>query len=165
MKVTCNNCQTQQNPSENKKEITKVRCTNCNHIINMPSERNTIENEKLTAAIDSQIEYAEKKQDVMILRFPGDSFDASNSDLYKRDLLPLIQFHKKIIFDFAQIEFIDSSGCGVLVFCEKNAKEKGTQIVLCNVAEQISSVFRLTKLFLLFTIVESEEKAIQLFKS
>ncbi len=63
---------------------------------------------------------------------------------------------KKIIIDFAQTTFMDSSGLGALVSNFKNAQEKEIELVLQNVTPQVMAVLNLTGLVDVFTIEEGE---------
>ncbi len=68
---------------------------------------------------------------------------------------------KKIIIDFGQTTFMDSSGLGALVSNFKNAQEKGIDLVLQNVTPQVMAVLNLTGLVDVFTIEEGELKPSQ----
>ncbi|MGB3639102.1 MAG: anti-sigma factor antagonist [Rivularia sp. (in: cyanobacteria)] len=63
---------------------------------------------------------------------------------------------KKIIIDFGQTTFMDSSGLGALVSNFKNAQEKGIELVLQNVTPQVMAVLNLTGLVDVFTIEAGE---------
>ena len=63
---------------------------------------------------------------------------------------------KKIIIDFGQTTFMDSSGLGALVSNFKNAQEKEIEFVLQNVTPQVMAVLNLTALVDVFTIEEGE---------
>ncbi|MGB6296117.1 MAG: anti-sigma factor antagonist [Rivularia sp. (in: cyanobacteria)] len=63
---------------------------------------------------------------------------------------------KKIIIDFRQTNFMDSSGLGALVSNFKNAQEKGIELVLQNVTPQVMAVLNLTGLVDVFTIEAGE---------
>ena len=52
----------------------------------------------------------------------------------------------KYIIDMAGIEYLDSSGLGMLVFLKKELLRKQSQLVLLNLQEPVLSVFKLTKL-------------------
>ncbi|MBV6622133.1 MAG: anti-sigma factor antagonist [Rivularia sp. (in: Bacteria)] len=68
---------------------------------------------------------------------------------------------KKIIIDFGQTSFMDSSGLGALVSNFKTAQEKGIKLVLQNVTPQVMAVLNLTGLVDVFTIEEGEFTASQ----
>ena len=63
---------------------------------------------------------------------------------------------KKIIIDFGQTTFMDSSGLGALVSNFKNAQEKEIDLVLQNVTPQVMAVLNLTGLVDVFTVEEGE---------
>ncbi|MGF1674014.1 MAG: anti-sigma factor antagonist [Rivularia sp. (in: cyanobacteria)] len=63
---------------------------------------------------------------------------------------------KKIIIDFGNTTFMDSSGLGALVSNYKNAQEKEIELVLQNVTPQVMAVLNLTGLVDVFTIEEGE---------
>lgn len=59
---------------------------------------------------------------------------------------------KKIILDFSQTIFIDSSGIGALISNLKTTKAKGIELVLKSVGSQVMAVFSLTSLDEVLTI-------------
>lgn len=66
---------------------------------------------------------------------------------------------KKIVIDFGQTTFMDSSGLGALVSNFKNAQEKRIEFVLQNVTPQVMAVLNLTGLVNVFTIEQGEFSA------
>lgn len=62
---------------------------------------------------------------------------------------------KKFILDLTNLAFVDSSGIGVLVsFVSMARKTEGAKIVLCGLNAQIRSIFEVTRLLSVFTVVE-----------
>ncbi|MFM6400680.1 MAG: STAS domain-containing protein, partial [Planktothrix sp.] len=59
---------------------------------------------------------------------------------------------KRIILDFSQTIFIDSSGIGALISNLKSAKAKEIELVLKSVSSPIMAVFSLTSLDQVLTI-------------
>lgn len=78
-------------------------------------------------------------------------FKQTCEELINANLTP-----KKIIIDFAQTTFMDSSGLGALVSNFKNAQEKGINLLLQNVTPQVMAVLNLTGLVDVFTIEAGE---------
>jgi anti-anti-sigma factor len=69
------------------------------------------------------------------------AFKESCQQILQEDPLP-----KKIIFDFSQTTFIDSSAIGALVANKKSTKLKGVEVVLRGVLPQVMAVLQMTSL-------------------
>jgi len=79
------------------------------------------------------------------------SFKETCEQLIAADTTP-----SKIVIDFGQTTFMDSSGLGALVSNFKNSQEKGIEFLLQNVTPQVMAVLELTGLVNVFTIQEGE---------
>lgn len=66
----------------------------------------------------------------------------------------------KVVIDFSDTGYIDSSGLGVLVSLSKKITEAGGALRLAGLNEDLRTLFELTKLDALFTIADSTEQAI-----
>lgn len=53
---------------------------------------------------------------------------------------------KDIVFDFEQMEFMDSSGIGVIIGRYKNAKKQGGHVFVANMSESIQRIFNISGL-------------------
>jgi len=53
---------------------------------------------------------------------------------------------KHIIFDMAEVGFMDSSGIGVIIGRFKNAEKRGGQVVLCGMNDSITRLFEISGL-------------------
>jgi anti-sigma B factor antagonist len=53
---------------------------------------------------------------------------------------------KKIIFDLAGVEHIDSTGVGIIVMCTGKLKSAGGELRLAGTRPQIEKIFKLTSL-------------------
>ncbi|WP_058485811.1 anti-sigma F factor antagonist [Defluviitalea phaphyphila] len=67
---------------------------------------------------------------------------------------------KNIIFDFSEIQFMDSSGIGVIMGRYKNAKERGGKIGVFNLQPQVERVFKLSGLHKIINQYNSLDEAI-----
>ncbi len=67
---------------------------------------------------------------------------------------------KEIVLDFADTEFIDSSGIGALVICHRLCKSKSAQLRLINVPTQVMMALSLTELDKVFLIEKAETTAV-----
>lgn len=69
----------------------------------------------------------------------------------------------KIILDFANVEYLSSAALGKLITMDKKVKAAKGQLRLCNIRPDIYEVFAITQLNKLFSIHESQDKALEGF--
>ncbi len=67
----------------------------------------------------------------------------------------------RFLVDFAETGYVDSSGLGVLVSLSKKVRERGGELVLAGLNEDLRTLFQLTKLDTLFRIVDSREEGLR----
>jgi anti-sigma B factor antagonist len=70
---------------------------------------------------------------------------------------------RRVLVDFSKTGYIDSSGLGALVSISKRIREAGGELRLSGLNEDLRSLFELTKLDTLFTILETPEQALSSF--
>jgi anti-sigma B factor antagonist len=70
---------------------------------------------------------------------------------------------RKLLVDFSQTGYIDSSGLGALVSISKRIREASGELRLAGLNDDLRSLFELTKLDTLFTIAETPEQALATF--
>lgn len=70
---------------------------------------------------------------------------------------------RKILVDFSNTGYIDSSGLGALVSLAKKLREAGGELRLAGLNEDLRTLFELTKLDTLFNITASPDEALQGF--
>ena len=91
-----------------------------------------------------------------------DRFDATNAPEAKTKLRDLVAEGKsRIVINLKKLEFIDSSGLGVLVGTLRRCVAVGGELCLAEVPEFARSVLELTRLTRVFSIASSEEEAIK----
>jgi anti-sigma B factor antagonist len=79
--------------------------------------------------------------------------DVSTSAALREELYRLIDAGAtRVVIDCAEMDFIDSSGLGVLVGALKRLREKDGELVLRNLNPSARKVFEITGLTKLFTI-------------
>jgi anti-sigma B factor antagonist len=67
---------------------------------------------------------------------------------------------KKIVLNFANVEFLSSAALGKLIGFDKRVKQHGAELVLSNIRPEIYEVFAITKLTKLFVIKDNEADAL-----
>jgi anti-sigma B factor antagonist len=100
---------------------------------------------------------------VVIVGVDGQLIVGNRHDLKKKVLDAMESGDRKFVIDFAATGYIDSSGLGVLVSLAKKVREVGGDLRLAGLNEDLRSLFELTKLDTLFTLVDSVEEAVAAF--
>ena len=67
----------------------------------------------------------------------------------------------KVLIDFSQVGYIDSSGLATLIEMLQRLKKSGGKLVFCNMSQKVKNVFEITKLDKLFSICESRDEALK----
>lgn len=98
---------------------------------------------------------------IPIIKLEGE-IDVYTAPRVKSRMIDLVDQGKyDIIIDLQKIDFLDSSGLGVLVGGLKRVKPHEGSIVLVINEERIMKIFKITGLNKVFPIYESEEKALE----
>ncbi|KFK95252.1 MULTISPECIES: STAS domain-containing protein [unclassified Serratia (in: enterobacteria)] len=99
--------------------------------------------------------------DVLVVTLLDRRLDASVSAKFKEDIQTMIaQGTHKILLDFKQVDFIDSSFLGALVSLLKTLHGKG-EFAVCSLNNNILSMFKLTRMDKIFTIGADQSHALQ----
>lgn len=110
--------------------------------------------------MDLKIDVEEKDSSVVI-KLDGE-VDVYTAPKLKSRLIDLVDQGKfKIIVDLEKVDFMDSSGLGVLVGGLKRVRSHEGSIALICTQENILKIFRITGLVKVFPIFENEGQAIQ----
>ena len=102
----------------------------------------------------------EKVNDVLVVDVEGQLIVGNRQELKQKVLDELENGERKFIVDFEKTGYIDSSGLGVLVSLSKKVRERGGELRLANLNEDLKTLFELTKLDTLFHIADSREAAL-----
>ena len=81
----------------------------------------------------------------MVVGLP-EELDHHSSQEVKRGIEEEMERHyiRRLIFDFSRTRFMDSSGIGVLLGRYKEMKNRGGDLILCGVDEQIGRILRIS---------------------
>lgn len=72
--------------------------------------------------------------------------------------------HKKILLNFVDVNYIDSSGLGNLVSCLVRVRMYDGELKLLNLAKRVHDVMQVTKLDTVFDIMDDEAVAVKSFR-
>lgn len=105
-----------------------------------------------------------RNADVTILDLKGRLRVGGNAVALHRSIRSLVLEKKtQIILNLAGVTFIDSCGLGELVASQISVENKGGEIKLIGLTDQLRELFRATRLLAVFDIYANEAEAIQSF--
>lgn len=74
------------------------------------------------------------------------------------------QARNRVVLNFAEVNYVDSSGIGELVSAYTSLNNQGGQLKLLNLPKRIRDLLRITKLDTVFEIFEDEAAALRSFQ-
>jgi len=90
--------------------------------------------------------------DKLYVKVSGD-LDINNIAKLREEVLTQYEdIDKDIVFDFIDLDYIDSTGLGVLISVYKRVKEKDNQIYIKNAKKNIKKLFYITELDQIFNL-------------
>ena len=100
---------------------------------------------------------------VTVVKVEGQLIVGNRQELKDLVFAALDKGERRILIDFSQTGYIDSSGLGVLVSLSKKIREQGGELRLANLNDDLKTLFELTKLDTLFQISDTRDKGLQSF--
>lgn len=104
-----------------------------------------------------------REEDVVVVDVDGQLIVGNRQELKQRILDEVENGGRKFLVDFSRTGYIDSSGLGVLVSLSKKIRERGGELRLSSLNEDLRTLFELTKLDTLFRIADSREEGLEGF--
>ncbi len=102
-----------------------------------------------------------KKEQASILKISGDVNIRTAPRLHDQTRKMTAAAPKRIIVDLEEVEYMDSSGVGVLVTSMKHANQANIPFGLAHVNERVHSILKLTRLTSIFQIFPDVASAIE----
>ena len=96
-----------------------------------------------------------ERQGRMLTVKPQDRLDAVSSPVLEKELLSYLDDVQEITFDFADVEYISSSGLRVLLGAEQQMEANGGSMRLIHVNEHIMEIFELVGFMDIVKVEES----------
>ena len=75
----------------------------------------------------------------------------------------ILQGHKKMLLNLADVPYIDSAGLGEIVRTYTTVSRQGGQLKLVNLTKRITDLLMITKLLTVFETFDSEQEALKSF--
>ncbi|MDZ4723388.1 MAG: STAS domain-containing protein [candidate division Zixibacteria bacterium] len=102
---------------------------------------------------------------VVILEPKGKIMGGPDASLLHDKLYEYIEKNKKrVIIDFAQVDWMNSTGLGILISGYTTLRNNNGELKLANVTDKIQSLLTITKLVTVFESYDSIDEAIKSFK-
>jgi anti-sigma B factor antagonist len=102
--------------------------------------------------------------DVVVLEPKGKIMGGPDATLLHDQLHDLIKEGKKsVVIDLAKVDWMNSTGLGILISGLTTLRNNGGELKLANVTEKIQSLLTITKLITVFENFESVEEAVGSF--
>jgi len=103
-----------------------------------------------------------KNEDIYIVDVIGE-MDLYNSYKLKELIMKMIEKKiEKLIINLEQVEYIDSSGIGALIYITSTIKKMNLRLAMTNVYGSVKKVIELTKLTHFFPISVNIEEAVKI---
>ncbi len=102
----------------------------------------------------------EVQDDCLIVRLTGD-LDHHETEMFREEWMTYLTNYpiNHVILSLKGVEFIDSSGLGVILGRYKVLKRYGGSLVICGITRQVKRLFDLSGLFKIITFAEDEYDA------
>ncbi|NMW86035.1 STAS domain-containing protein [Peptoniphilus sp. AGMB00490] len=94
-----------------------------------------------------------KDTNEFLILYPKGELDVYNTKKFKEKSIKYYEKYKKdILFDCSDLEYLDSTGLGSLIYILKELEKDGNKIVIENLNKSIMKLFKITKLDDMFEI-------------
>ena len=97
--------------------------------------------------------------DITIVELLVQDLDLGVVGEIKTELEPVFDQGGRLIVDLKEVEFMDSSGAGLMVWLRRNAQAAGWELVLCNLSNQVRLVLDSLNFSRIFVIAGDREEA------
>lgn len=102
--------------------------------------------------------------DVVVLEPKGKIMGGPDASLLHDQLHDLIkESRKNVVIDLAKVDWMNSTGLGILISGLTTLRNNGGELKLANVTEKIESLLTITKLITVFENYDSVEEAVGSF--
>ncbi len=102
--------------------------------------------------------------DIVVLRLSGKIMGGPDASLLNDKLHELIEVGKtKVVVDLGSVEWMNSSGLGILIGGLTTMRNSGGDLKLANITDRIQSLLMITKLLTVFETFEAIEEAVGSF--
>ena len=104
----------------------------------------------------------ETKQDVLVVRLQGELDHHTSDELRTKvdEVLKKDEGIRHLVLSLADLQFMDSSGIGVILGRYKQIAARSGEMVVCSINPTITRIFEMSGLFKVIKFRESEAEAL-----
>jgi anti-sigma B factor antagonist len=99
-----------------------------------------------------------RREDVAVVSIADGSLDASNAKRFKQEVIPALESVTRVVLDLSGVEFVDSSGLGVILSCYRQLVSAGGDLKLCGMAPSVRALFELVRMHRIFDTFATREE-------
>ena len=90
---------------------------------------------------------------------------ADCAENYKQTLMDIVAKNNRLVIDLAQLEYIDSTGLGAMVYVLQQTLDNGGELKLAHLQGKSRIVFDITKAYKIFDIFDTVDEAAAAIKN
>src|SRR5947209_4265400 len=77
---------------------------------------------------------------------PADPLSGLQASQFKRWMESVLPDVRQVVLDLSRVEFMDSAGCGVLLWLHKELLQRGDRLTICNVTPSVRAMFDILRM-------------------
>jgi anti-sigma B factor antagonist len=102
----------------------------------------------------------QESNDVVVLTIPLAHLDAANCEELERALTAPLEKYDRIVLNLKDVQFVDSSGVGVLLFSIRKVHNRGGMIKIAQPTEAVRMALDLVRIHRLVEVLDTQAHAI-----
>ena len=109
--------------------------------------------------------YKHQNNNIVLIQALENRVDSNLAPDFKKELLAsIVQDSPNVIVDLQNVDYMDSSGLGALLFGHRQANHNKGMFVLINLQDQVEKLIKIAQLTRILQICDSQEQAIRLIQ-
>ncbi|MDI3527562.1 MAG: anti-sigma factor antagonist [Tenuifilum sp.] len=106
----------------------------------------------------------EKINDALVISFTENSkLNVTVTQKIKSEVINVITPNSKVVLNLNGVNYIDSTGFGMLLSILRHCKNSGSKLKICNVSPEVMELIKLLQLQTVFDIKDSVDDCIKSF--
>lgn len=99
--------------------------------------------------------------ELVVIELDVHNLDAGNIAGFRTAVQPIIEKFVHVVFDMTGLQFVDSSGLGALIACQRTLKSRHGALCLASMGASVQALFELTRMHRVFQIYGTRGDAVE----